>query len=79
VYHAYHALVLSWLQQYAGCLDTDERMSAANEVWARFARQMSPDKLAQFLSWPMVLQYLKRCAISVAIGETPSLYINLLM
>lgn len=66
-YQAYNALVHSWMIRYAGVLPQEERQSAANEAWARFAKQITPDKLTRFGAFAMIIQYLKRCASSVAI------------
>ncbi|HET8843266.1 MAG TPA: hypothetical protein VFN35_17520, partial [Ktedonobacteraceae bacterium] len=45
-------------------IDDEVRESIAGDAWSRFAKQMTPSKLARFQDHAAILQYLKLCARS---------------
>ncbi len=62
LYSQYHRLVRSWLANPPGDPDV-----LVNRAFERFWRALPPDRFADFPTLAKILEYLKRCAQSVAI------------
>lgn len=65
IYELYHAVVGTWILRQVPTLPGNDLAVLVNEVFAKFARSISPRKLRDFPSVRALLAYLKRCAGSV--------------
>jgi DNA-directed RNA polymerase specialized sigma24 family protein len=66
MYDLYHTLVGSWIRRCAATTSSEDLASLEHEVFARWYRSISPQRLQHFPSVHALLAYLKRCASSVA-------------
>ncbi len=68
IYELYHNMVWSWLlrsQFRHPSLSVDDLPDLVNEIFAKFARSISPERFTDFVAVPALLAYLKCCARSV--------------
>lgn len=66
LYELYRAVVVSWILRRDAGVSSDDLAWLENEVFAKFARSIDPERLVHFHSVSALLAYLKCCANSVA-------------
>jgi len=69
IYELYHGLVSSWILRRTRGWYGDDHELLVNEVFAKFSRSMSPQKLEHFGSAAAILAYLRCCAGSVVVDH----------
>lgn len=66
LYELYRAVVDTWILRRDAAVSSDDLAWLENEVFAKFARSIDPERLVHFHSVSALLAYLKCCANSVA-------------